>query len=99
MNAGMLAQKAEVILQTRIILAALNQGAGFFIESLNADFELERSRRKPCDHFPQRLGQAVRHHLKMQEVSRLASFEKEFQDRFAAAHIQIEGPIHELELF
>src|SRR5215470_12543235 len=53
MNAGLLSQKSEIVLETSVILAALNQAPDFFIEGLNAHLKLERSCWEFRDHLPQ----------------------------------------------
>src|SRR5437016_3474658 len=98
-NACLTSQKMEILLKALIILPALDQFAHFWIEGLDAHFELQRAGRERRNDFAQRLGQPVRHHLEMKEMALLISFEKEFQDRFTRRDIQIEGAIHEFELF
>src|SRR5439155_3335148 len=96
--AGLVPQKAKVIFQPLIVLAALDQIADFLVEGLDADLELERAPRKLRDHRAQGFGQPVGDHFKMEEMSGLIAFEEEFQDGPADGEVEVERAIHELEL-
>src|SRR5437588_12665550 len=98
MNTRFPAQKPNVIFQPLVILAAFDERADFFIESLDAHFELKRARREPADDLAQRFGQAVRHHFKMEKMSGLIAGKKEFQNGLADVDVKVERAIHKLEL-
>ena len=97
-DAGLAAEKAEVIFEPPIILAAVDQGGGLLVKGLDSDLELERAGREPGNRFPQVLGQMVRHHLEMEEMAGLAAFEAEFEDSSASVDIEVEGAVNKLEL-
>src|SRR5581483_10670418 len=97
-NAGVLAEKVEIVSQPLVILAAADEFGDARIESLDADFKLKRAGRKTGDDFAQRLGQAVGDHLEMHEKPGRIAVQKELQQRFAHAEIQVERAIHEFEL-
>ena len=91
-------RKRRFVFQPLVILAALDQLRDLLVEGLNAHLELERAGREPGDDLAQRLRQPVRHHLEVEEVPGPVPFEQELQDRPAGIDVQIEGPIHKLEL-
>src|SRR5205814_2449743 len=78
--------------------AAADSFADVGVERLDADFELERSRREAGDDFAQRFGEAVGNHFKMEEESRLIAFEEKLQEPTAGAQVQVEGAVHEFEV-
>src|SRR5690348_6374252 len=88
----------KVVLKPFVILAAADKLFNFEIERLHANFELQRTRWKPGDDFPQCLRQAIRDHLEVKEKSGPMTRQKKLQNRTAEVHIQIEGAIHKLEL-
>ena len=99
MDAGVLAEETEILLEALIILAALDESADFGIKGLNADFKLQSAGRKAGDDFPQGLRQTVRDHFEMKEETGLVALEKEFENGAADIDVQVEGAVDELELF
>ena len=97
-HAGLLAQKAQVVGELRIVLPPADPRGDLLVESLYAHLKLQRARREARDRLTQRIGQAIGDHLKMQKQSRRVALEKELQDRPADVDVQTERAIDELEL-
>ena len=97
-NASLRAQKTKVILKTSVVLPALDQRAHRFVEGLNPNLELERACGEFRNDVAQGGRQAVRDHFEMEKMPGLITLEKEFEDRFAHVHVEVESAIHELEL-
>src|SRR5688500_5569397 len=97
-HAGFTAEEAEVFGKAIVVLAALDAGADFGVEGLDADFELEGARRKFGDDFAKAVGQAVGNHFEVEEMAGLIIRETEFQDRAAGVQIKVESAIDEFEM-
>ena len=98
MNACLLAQEMEIVLEAGVILATFDERADGFVERLNANFELQRAGRKTGNHFAQRGGQAVGDHFEVVKMAGLVALKKEFKDGFAGRDVEVESAVHELEL-
>ena len=99
MDAGFAVQELEVLGEAIVILPAFDAGADLRIETLDADFELERAGRKLGDDVAQAIGQAIGNHLEMEEVAGGVAGEAEFEDGFAGVEIEIEGAVDKFEMF
>src|ERR1035441_5837816 len=97
-DARLAPQETEVIIEPPVVLAALDQFRGLLVESLHPHLELERAGWEPSDDLAQSIRQPVRHHLEVEEEAGPVPFEQELQYRLAGVDIEVEGPIHKLEL-
>src|SRR5688500_17337514 len=98
MHARAFGKKAKVILEPLEVLAAANARTDLRIEALNPHLELNGPRREARDLFPQRLGETVGNHFKVQEHSRLIALEEKLENGSARLRVQIESPVDKLEL-
>src|ERR1051325_8718178 len=98
-DSGLVAQKMEVFLEALIILAAVDELADCFVESLDADLELQGGGREFRNDFTQCVWQAIGDHFEVKEMTGLIPFEKEFKNGFADGDVQIESAIDEFEMF
>src|ERR1017187_7827306 len=98
MDARLIAEPAQVLLDLRVVLAATDKFGDSLVECLDADLELERSGWELPDRFAQRLRQAVGNHLEVHKQPRPMPFEKELQDGRTGLQVEIEGAIDELKL-
>jgi hypothetical protein len=80
-DARLLAQEAQVVLQPHQILPAADVLRRRLIEGLNPHLKLHRARWEFADHLAQLLRQPVRHHLKVQKHPLAPAVQKEAQDR------------------
>ena len=98
MHAGFAAQEMKVVRELVVVLPAADESAHGFVEGLDADFKLQRARRKFGDGFAQGFRQPVGDHFKVEEMSGLIACEKKIENGFADADVQVEGAVHKLEL-
>ena len=91
-------QPGEVLRELRVVLPARDVARGLVVEGLHADLQLHRARRELRQQFAQRLRQPVGNHLEVQEQPRSPAVEEELQDGPAHQQVQVERPVHELEL-
>src|ERR1035441_7835714 len=91
-------QEAKIVFEPLVILAAMNQLSDLRIKSLDPHLELKGAGWEPHNDLAQRLRQPVGHHLEVKEEPGPVPFEQELQDGPASIDVQIECPIHELEL-
>ncbi len=97
-SAGFLSQEAEVFFRALVVLPSSDSFCDLWIESLDTDFELERSRGELLDRGAERFGEAVRDHFKVEEQIRGEAVEEEVQERLAGLEIEVEGAVDELEM-
>ncbi len=98
MDPCFLAEESEVCLELVVVLSSTDQFPHLWIKRLDADLELERTRRELRDQFSERIRQSIGDHLKMQEHSLLETIEEELQDGTTDAKVEIERSVDKFEL-
>ena len=70
------------------------------VETLDADLQLQHTRRKASEHRFEAIWQMVGHNLKVQKqiVRGRQAIQKKLQDAQRGVNAQIEGPVHKLEV-
>lgn len=97
-DAGVLAEEAEVILQPFEVLATGDAGADFGIEGLDADLELEGAGWKGGDFLAERFREAVGDHFEVEEQAVVPAIAEEAEDGSAGGEVEVEGAIDEFEM-
>ena len=97
-NAGVIAQPGQIVGQPVVILPAADTRFHFWIQRLNAHFELQCTSREFRDDRPQRFGQAVRNHFEVNEQAGRVTLKEELENTPADRQVQVERAIDELEL-